>query len=89
MAFYIYYHWARDKQHPKYHSKIHRGECGFCKNGHGFRIDKIDGLRGKWAGGFKTYEEAYGQASTYDSKTFEVLDCKSCKPKIHRNVDEI
>ena len=83
MAFYIYYHFAH------HHSTIHLGKCKFCNNGKGFRTDKTEGLRGKWAGGFKTYEEARRQASTYEGKTLEVLDCKRCKPNIHRNVDEI
>lgn len=89
MAFYIYYHWVRDKQHPNYHSIIHLGKCGFCNNGRGIRTDKTEGREGIWSGGFKTYEEARRQASTYKDKTFEVRDCSFCKPNVHRNVDEI
>ena len=88
MAFYIYYHWVSNKQNS-FHSTIHLGKCRFCNNGKGFRNDKTEGLIGKWVGSFKTYEEAHRQASTYEGKTFEVLDCKRCKPNIHRNVDEI
>jgi hypothetical protein len=56
------------------YAKIHRAECGFCKNGQGPR----PGHTRRWLGPFPTYAEALTAAKNARSAT-NSYNCKLCK----------
>ena len=64
-----------DNKAMKY-SRIHKGNCSFCKNGEGFREKTTDSTQ--WHGPFATYAEALEkmQSLGYD----DAGDCTKCNP---------
>ena len=58
------------------YAKIHRAECGCCKDGQGPRL----GHTGLLLGSFATYTEALAAAKSTKRHTDNV-NCKKCKPQ--------
>lgn len=73
MSYYIYENWVAEKK-----AVIHRGECGFCKNGDGAHENPLGERNGKWHGPFDTYQQAKNVANNLKDRT--VKECSFCKP---------
>ena len=56
--------------------KIHRAQCGCCRDGQGPR----SGHTGRWLGPFATYTEARAAADNTKKRT-DSIDCKLCNPR--------
>ena len=67
--------WVLENTKHNY-AKIHRAECGCCKDGQGPR----PGHTGLWLGSFATYTEALAAAENTKRHTDNV-NCKKCKPQ--------
>ena len=69
------------------YAKVHRADCGCCKDGKGPGSDHT----GQWHGPFATYIEALAAAK--NTKKRDIAPCKLCHPqltsnKIHRKFKE-
>ena len=60
------------------YAKIHRAECGCCKDGKGPRTNHI----GRWNGPFITYIDALAAAK--NTKRRYIDPCKLCHPESFR-----
>ena len=67
--------WVLENKKHNY-AKIHRGECGCCKDGQGPRPDHT----GCWHGPFTEYKQAL---TTAKNIKHDVSSCKLCKPQPH------
>jgi hypothetical protein len=64
--YWVYENWTNRRV------RVHRGECGHCKDGHGCQIED-PGRNGKWHGPFNDRSEVFDVA-----KRLARLDTKSC-----------
>lgn len=53
MAFYVYENWTAEHK-----AVIHKGTCGYCKEGKGCHKNPLGNKNGKWHGPFDSLEEA-------------------------------
>ena len=67
--------WVLENTQHNY-AKIHRAECGYCKDGQGPRL----GHTGRWIGPFAPYAEALAAAKDTRRHT-DSVNCKGCKPQ--------
>ncbi len=68
--------WVLEHKKQSY-AKVHKAECGCCKNGRGPKASHP----GFWHGPFETYIEA--QAAANKIRRY-VDNCKLCKPESSR-----
>ena len=57
MAFWVYENWTAEQK-----AVIHKGSCGYCKEGRGCHEHKLANRNGKWHGPFYSLEEAKNAA---------------------------
>lgn len=84
MSFYIY------QNFPNQSVKIHRGDCGFCNNGHGLQQNILGNANGQWLivpdNGYLTYQLASESAQQLAQQMgIDAQDCLACNPNPERN----
>ncbi len=67
--------WVLENTNHNY-VKIHRAECGCCKDGQGPRA----GHTGLWLGPFANYTEALATARNTNRRSYSI-DCRRCNPR--------
>lgn len=78
MAYYIYRNWVAEKK-----ARIHKAECGHCKNGKGCHENPRGNKNGEWSKRFKSFKDAENDAKKlYKGKRLKLKYCSRCKPQI-------
>ncbi len=75
MSFYFYHNWERVP-----HIKIHKGDCGECKDGKGKQPAKVSGLNSVWSGKFDTKQLAVAYITNYINQNLPIEYCTKCNP---------
>jgi hypothetical protein len=57
MNYYIYENWTAENK-----GVIHKGSCGYCKEGKDCHENSLKNRNGQWHGAFESIEEAEGAA---------------------------
>ena len=75
MSYYIYRNWVAEKK-----AVIHRGDCGYCKDGKGCHRHLRGNDNGEWSGPYGKLSTAEKQASMkYKTRTLKSRKCPCCK----------
>ncbi len=78
MGYYVYRNWVAERK-----ARIHKAECGHCKNGKGCHVNPRGNKNGEWSKRFKSFEDAENDArKLYKGKHLKLKYCKICKPQI-------
>lgn len=68
--FWIYENWAASNI-----ARIHRAECGYCKNGKGCHKTKHGNKNGMWHGPYTTRQAAHSAAGRLNQKCIKEHAC--------------
>lgn len=71
MSWWVYENWRAVKGGK---ARVHKGSCGYCNEGHGFRQDS--GKNGKWHGPFEDKDTAFEYAKTLRRQITDI--CSRC-----------
>ncbi|MCK9583235.1 MAG: hypothetical protein M0Q46_06465 [Endomicrobiales bacterium] len=57
MSYYIYENWVAEKK-----AVIHKGSCGYCKEGNGCHANPLGNKNGQWSGPYSSFKIAQNKA---------------------------